>query len=150
MLNFQVEFWPDCKDELIPLVPLHWKEVANNQDCIPLDLYLEEYKRLDDLGMLHIITARSEGKLIGYNIFVIKGHLHYKSSLTAHNDMYFLHPDYRKGFNGINFFKFSDLYLKNFGVQRVIMATKEKLNKGKIFERLGYKAVDIIYSKILN
>lgn len=148
-LKYQVENWFDCKKEMEWLFPLHWKEVALNQDSIFLDIWFEEYDKLANANLLHIITVRDDNKIVGYYWAIIRPHLHYKKSLTAFTDMFFLHPKYRKGFNGIKLFTFFEQSVKLKGVERIITSTKVKLDKGLIFKRLNYKKAEIVYTKLI-
>lgn len=149
-LNFQVENWFDCKEQMEWLFSIHWEEVAHNKQSIKLNLWHEQYDELAKNGELRIITARDDDKIVGYYWVIIKPHLHYKQSLTAFTDVFFLHPLYRKGFTGVKLFKFVEQYLKEIGVQRVISTTKIKHDKSSIFKRLKWDKVEIVYSKILN
>lgn len=149
ILTFQVEDWFSVKNKMEWLFPLHWQEVATYQNKINLDLDYETYDQLASDGELLIITARDGLKIVGYHWLILKTHLHYKQSLTAFTDVFFLHPDYRKGFNGVNLFKFVEEALKNKGVQRFIISSKTTHDKSKIFERLSFDRVEVVYSKIL-
>ena len=70
---------------------LNWKK--NNPDY---DKYLE----MDKAGITHTVTAREDGKIIGYHVSFIMPHLHYKQSKTCFTDIYFISKEHRKGFVG--------------------------------------------------
>lgn len=148
-ITYQVEDWFDCKEDMKWLFPIHWEEVALNQDSIPLNMWFEEYDRLAQAGLLHIVTVRDDDKIIGYYWATIRNHLHYAQSLTAYTDMFFLHPKYRKGSNGVKLFRFFEESVKAKGVQRIIANTKTKLDKSAIFERLKYQRAEIVYTKVI-
>ena len=63
---FAVERWATYAADAPPLWVRHYKEVALDQAVIPLDMDLARYAELDRLDMLHIVTARVRGNLIGY------------------------------------------------------------------------------------
>ena len=149
MLTFNVENWSDIVPEIKELFPLHYEEVAPDKDKIELDPDYEEYARLDDLGMLCTVTARHEGKLVGYSIAFIRTHIHYKKLLCAFVDIYFLKKEYRKGFNGFNLIERSDNFYKDRGVQKIFTSTKTILNIGVIFEKLGYNKAEHAYTKYI-
>lgn len=148
-MKFQVEKWSDCKAEMALLWPLHWEEVANDKDKIKLDVWYEAYDEMEKSGQLHIVTARDEEKIVGYHWSVVRPHLHYKSSLTAYTDIYFLHPSYRRGMNGIKLFKFVEKSLKERGVEKMYTASKIKLDKSSIFEFLGWHEAETVYTKYI-
>ena len=149
-MKYQVEKWSDCVSEMKPLWPLHWEEVANDKDKIKLNLWNEAYEMMSKTGELHVVTARTgKGNLVGYHYSIVRPHLHYKDSLTAYTDVYFLLPEYRKGMNGVNLFKFVEKSLKERNVQKMYTASKVKLDKSILFERLGWTLAEKVYTKYI-
>ena len=69
--------------------------------------------------------------------------------MTAVEDIYFLKKEYRKGRVGLKMFKFADALLKEQGVNRVIYNTKVHLDNSALFEYLGYKFIDKVFTKLL-
>lgn len=148
MIAFAVEQYQDAIDEIKPYYQAHYDELASNKE-IPLDPNYEAYDRMAEMGLMHVVTARLDGVLVGYHISIVFPHLHYKQSLTAHTDIYYLRPDCRIGRNGIELFKFMECSLKDKGVQRIYMMTKTDADKGAILERLGYAEKERIYTKMI-
>jgi len=134
--------------EMEVLFPLHYDELCVTKD-FPLTPDYAAYKRLADAGMLRCITVRADEEMIGYAIFIVQPHLHYMTCKTAFEDIYYIRPDFRKGRVGIRLFKYAEDVLKGIGVNRVIMHTKVHMDNSKLFEYLGYKLTDKIYTKIL-
>lgn len=147
MISFNVENWNDVKEESSSLWELHWDEVGQNKVRMKLNPDLDKLDRLNSLGMLHIVIARNDGRLIGYHASVIDTLMHYRHILAAKGDLYWLHPEYRKGSTGIKLLKEVEKTLKLRGVQVMYDITKLYLDHGKIFERLGYKPIERNYSK---
>jgi len=135
-------------EELKELFPLHYEELCVTKD-FPLAPDYDAYKRLADAGMLRCITVRADEELIGYIIFVVQPHLHYMTCKTAFEDIYYIRPDFRKGRVGIRLFKYAEEVLKGIGVNRIIMHTKIHMDNSKLFEYLGYKWTDKLFTKIL-
>mgnify|MGYP003345974306 FL=1 len=81
MIKFGVEKYHQVCEDIKELIKLHYEEIAVNKDVIPLDPDWDNYKNLCDKNILMIITARDEGRLVGYSIFFITNHLHYKSTV---------------------------------------------------------------------
>lgn len=135
-------------EEMQVLFPLHYEELCVTKD-FPLSPDYAAYKRLADSGMLRCITARADDELIGYIIFIVQPHLHYMTCMTAFEDIYFIRKDYRRGRVGIRLFKYAEDVLKGIGVNRIIMHTKIHMDNSSIFEYLGYKLTDKLYTKIL-
>lgn len=138
-------------EELREIIPDHYDELCVTKD-FPLAPDYEAYGRLYMAGLLKCITARNndDGGLIGYAIFIVQPHLHYKTCKTAFEDIYFLRKEHRLGRIGIRLFQFAEEALRADGVNRIIMHTKIHLDNSKLFEYLGYKHTDKLYTKILS
>jgi GNAT superfamily N-acetyltransferase len=134
--------------EMQELFPAHYEELCVTKD-FPLAPDYDKYKQMCDLGWLRAITVTAGDELIGYIIFIIQPHLHYKTCLTAFEDIYYVKPEYRKGRIGIRMFQYAEQVLKEAGVNRVILHTKIHLDNSRLFEYLGYKNSDKLYTKIL-
>lgn len=136
--------------EAFPLLTEHWQEVSHYQD-IPLDPDLRRYQTSEDSGMLRIYTARVDGKLVGYSVFIVNYNAHYAGSLQAQQDVLFVHPDYRRGRLASVLISFSDAALSAENVQVVIHHVKVKhLALAAILEHKKYELVEVIYAKRLD
>ena len=134
--------------ELGPLLQNHWEEIAHNKD-IPLEPDFSSYQKFEDTGILRIFTARDQAQtLIGYAVFFVSPNPHYKSSIQATQDVIFIEKD-RRGF-GSHFIDWCDSQLKAEGIQIVYHHIKFAHDWGQLLERLGYRAVDKIYSRRLD
>jgi len=149
-MNIVYEDTPPMKflEELKPLFPIHYDELCVTKD-FPLKPDYEAYTRLNNAGMLRCVTCRAEDELIGYAIFIVHPHLHYSTCLTAFEDIYFIRKEFRKGRIGIRLFQYAESVLKRISVQRIVMHTKIHMDNSKLFEYLGYKMTDKLFTKIL-
>lgn len=136
-------------EELKEIIPAHYDELCVTKD-FPLAPDYEAYGRLYVADMLRCVTARDENGLIGYAIFIVQPHLHYKTCKTAFEDIYFLRKEHRLGRTGIRLFQFAEEALRAEGVNRIIMHTKIHMDNSRLFEYLGYKHTDKLYTKILS
>lgn len=135
-------------EEVSPLLFKHYKEIAHFQD-IPLDPDFDLYTTVDKTGNLRVFTAREDdGRIIGYAVFFVRANIHYKSSLQAVQDIIYIDKEVR-GF-GHKFILWCDEYLAMEGVQAVYHHVKAEHNFGPLLERLGYKLVDLIYTRRLD
>lgn len=158
LITYQLEPFDTAFEEAQELLEQHWEEIALDKDKIKLAIDKDKYKQAADAGILHIVTARDAneqkwaydpGKLIGYYVALIAPHGHYKNYLHGFTDVFFIHPDYRKGRIGINLLKFAEKTLKDRGVIRIFAGVKLHKNFGLIFEQLGWTAIEINYSKYI-
>jgi hypothetical protein len=136
-------------EELQALLPEHYEELCVVKEY-PLDPDWVTYARLEQAGILPCVTARVDGKLVGYVIYMTQPHLHYRACMTAFEDIYFLKKEYRLGRTGIRLFQYAEKVLKQLGVNRVVMGTKVHSDKSRLFEYLGYKMTDKVFTKLLN
>ena len=148
MITYQVATYSACIEEMKEHYNDHYKELSVTK-TIPLEPDYETYFTLEKLGLSKVITCRKDGILIGYIIFVITPHLHYKSCVTAVEDIYYVTKQERKGRIGIRLFQFAEQYLKSMGVHRVMYSTKVHLDNSKLFEYLGYTYIEKLYSKMI-
>lgn len=148
MITYQEEDPTVFFDELAPILPDHYEELCVTKD-FPLEPDYAAYDNLQKLGMLRTITCRSDGTLVGYIIFIVQPHLHYRSCTTAFEDLYYVKKEHRKGRTGIKLFKYAEQVLRETGVKRIIIHTKIHLDNSRLFEYLGYKNTDKLFSKLL-
>lgn len=147
-MKFQRELAQHVLVEIIPLLEKHYEEIAHYKD-IPLDPDYEVYMKMETIGFLRVYTARTEeGKLIGYCIYFVKTNPHYKTSLQALQDVFFIDPAHR-GF-GAKLLIWTHKELKAEGVQLVCQHIKAAHDFGPMLERLGYEFMDKIYVKRLD
>jgi len=149
MVQYKEEQYDDVINEIKPLLDLHYEEIALNKDVIKLNPDYDQYKIMSMRGMIKIVTARDNGDLIGYCICLVKPHIHYKDSLTALNDIFYIKKEYRLGMTGVKLFKETEKIMNRYGVQRIIMNVKRSNDIGAIFERLGYTESERVYTKII-
>ena len=140
---------PKFLDEMQHILDEHYDELCVTKD-FPLLPDYEAYGRLVVNNMLRCITCRAEGNLIGYVLFIVQPHLHYMTCKTAFEDLYFVKKEFRRGRIGIKLFQYAEDVLKQEGVNRIIMHTKIHLDNSRLFEYLGYKHTDKLYTKILS
>jgi len=150
MITYQIERYSDVVPELATLYPEHYEEVESPvAGGEKLDLDWDQYKNLDNAGMIQLVTCRSDGELIGYILYIISRHLHVKTCLTAYEDIYFLRKQYRKGRTGIKLFQFAEQHLKSLHVNKILCSTKVHQDNSKLFEYLGYRFVEKLFSKYI-
>lgn len=146
-VQFAVETIDQVLDDMAWLWDIHWQEIALDRAKVPLNPDVDTFRALEDAGLLLIVTARDGEKMVGYHVSIVRPHLHYKQSLTAYADMYFIHPDYRQGMTGVRLFKYLEERLRERGVERIYQGTKVHKDMGRLFERLDYKETERLYVK---
>jgi len=148
-ITYMIEPWSKVWGELQPLWDAHWKEVALNRDEIKLAVDFEAYADQERMGTLQVMVARADGFVIGYHLSFIHPHLHYRDSLSAYTDVFYVDPSYRKGSVGINLFREVEKAWKARGVQKAFTGTKKSLDLSRLFEHLGWTAAETLFVKMI-
>jgi GNAT superfamily N-acetyltransferase len=148
-IKYQQEFLTKVRHECQGLIEAHWEDIALNKDKIKLNPDWNAYFTLEKEGKLKLFTARDGEKLVGYFVVIVGVNLHYKDHVFASNDVIYLHKDYRKGFTGSKLIKFAEGCLKQDGVSVLTINTKIHQPFDAVLSRLGFKAIERVYSKYL-
>lgn len=146
MITAHVEGFEQNLDYLKPLLPIHYKELALNQDKVPLSPQFDKYVAAEQNGELIFIALRKLGEIVGYFIGFIAPGLHYSTCLTCNMDIFYVLPEHRGGGAGFQLFKFVEKQLKQRGVQRMFVGSKMHKDASWLFEKLGYEPVETYYS----
>lgn len=148
-MQFQTESFSDVRGSIEGLLLDHYREVALHQDDVPLAPDWGLYQHLDESGGLKIFTARQDGGLIGYAIFFVRYHAHYKETLCAINDIVFLRHGYRKGLAGAKLIRYADQELEAYGVDRIFWHIKYSNDFSPILHRMGYLDEEKIVGRLV-
>lgn len=146
MNTWCVESLTERLEEMKPLFPEHWKELALDQDKVPLDPQYDIYLERDRRGEVLFVAGRSHGGLIGYFVGFVAPGLHYKTCLTLTMDIFWVHPDFR-GSAGRGLFRAVQDEAKRRGVQRMFMGSKLHKDASWLFTALGFVEVERYFSK---
>ncbi|WP_426117268.1 hypothetical protein [Massilia sp. PWRC2] len=149
MITCHVESFEQQLEELQVLLPEHYKELALNQEQVPLSPQYHVYIERERQGGLIFVTLRDAGVLVGYFIGFIAPGLHYSTCLTCTMDIFYVRQDKRTGSAGIRMFRFVENELRRRGVQRWFMGSKVKADASALFKRIGAAPVETYYSKWL-
>ena len=146
MITCQVEPVALLLEEVKPLLPGHWDELALNKDKVPLDPQYDIYLARDARGEALAVTVREDGILVGYFVGFIAPGLHYRTCLTCTMDIFYVHPDHRGAGAGFYLFKAVEAECKRRGVRRMFVGSKLHKDASWLFEKLRYEEVERYYS----
>jgi hypothetical protein len=150
MIRFEVIKEVDSiKDQIQLLIKRHYAELTLDKDVMKLAPDWDKYKELNKDGKLSIVCAYDGDKMVGYSVFFLNEHIHYKNNIIANNDVLFLAPEYRLGMTGIKLIKYSEMILQQLGVSKVIWHIKQAKDFRKLLHRMGYQDEDIIVGRAL-
>lgn len=155
MISIKVESFTKCFEEIQPLTVEHWRELALEQDKVPLDPRWDIYLERDHVGDILFVTVREKGKLLGYFVGFVGPGLHYKSCKTLQMDVFWIHPDLRDSDSlssieaeviAEDLFSAVQQEAKRRGVKRIFVGSKMHKDASALFERIGYTEVERYYS----
>lgn len=151
VLTTRVELLTRNLSELIPVLPLHYEELALHKSSVPLDPQFEFYAAREATGSLMYITLRDGDKLAGYYIGFIGPELHYRSTIENKQDIFYILPEYRGQNGGEVLFKRVQEESLRRGVMRWYVNCKahHEAFATKLFEKLGFAKSDVQFSKLL-
>lgn len=146
MIVSNVETFAGFLEELKPILPSHYEELALEKDKVPLDPQYEVYLQKEKQGEVIVVTLRETNKLIGYFIGFVAPGLHYKTCLTCHMDIFYVVKEWRGHGAGFILFRAVEEELKRRKVQRMYVGSKLHNDCSFLFEKLGYKLIENTYS----
>lgn len=147
-ITIQTETWHPFIDEIQPMLPLHWEELALNRDKVPLDPRYDMYEVLDAQNALLVVSIRDNGVVRGYFIGIVNAHMHYSSQVVLAMDIFWLHPDIRgKGMLGVKLFREVENEAKRRGVHTLLFGSKLHKDASRLFDFLKMKPIETYYSK---
>lgn len=121
--DYARESYDQAVDAIRPLLQEHWRELATYED-VPLDPDFAVYRSLDRAGVLRIFTVRLAGDLVGYAIYFVHPHYHYKSTPWAVSDIVLVRREHRSLGVGNGLFEFVERSLAAEGVRVVYTVAK--------------------------
>jgi GNAT superfamily N-acetyltransferase len=157
-IAFARETWARAVKEMWPLWHAHWREVGLDHDVAPLAMDIETYERMEAAGNLHVVTARGPGgAMVGYVVAIVQQGLHYRTTVFANLDLYYLTPAVRRWRNGVRLFRFAEESLKERGAKIMNAGTKvhispvtgKRLDISPILRRLGWREIERVHRKVI-
>lgn len=142
--------FPDLVKEIQPLWREQYEEISGcDPDVIVLDPDYVRLREMEKIGAFVPITCRVDGELIGYFFWLITPHLHYRKSLTAQDDVYYIQPLHRNLGAGRKMFEFAMQVCRDRKVKRVLLSCKVSHDHGQLIEAFGFKHFENLYELIL-
>src|ERR1700733_9379747 len=149
MLDLEVEtLTPALIEETIPHQQQYWEEVAGPFHCFQPDVDWPTYLKAQEIGRLRVIVGRADGALKAGAFVLIGPHPHY-ACVLASLPLLFVHPDYRKGREGLRLVKRAEEEGAKAGAQ--LMMTHGGVHNGvyRLFEAMKYEDFGRYFVKVI-
>lgn len=151
MTSIRSESFIEIYPELLPLFESHWRELGPFRDRMPLSPNLPIYSYLETANQLVTLTARHNGKLVGYLIAKTGPGLHYSKTNQAITDLPYVLPEFRGRGIVVRLFKAAEEIFKAQNVGPWFAGSKINSPLHPSMDRLlrwiGMEPQDIQYSK---
>ncbi len=143
---FSIEKYEDIVPEISILYGMAVDEVVG--DCpFEADVNHDDFINMDNMGILRVITARKDNKLIGFHVSMITNDMFYRDKKTAYVMHYYLMKEHRGNGRGLKMFEYAENLNKKDDIDRSFMSRKTHINNEKMFSALGYNKIEINYEK---
>ena len=157
MLTFQTENWSDLERDGSELFKVHYDELALHKEVMPMGLDGSIYLELERLKRLLVVTVRRDGELVGYYLAIfIPKHPHNKDAApVSTTDMFYVHPDHRRGGTGAKLLMFVAQELKKLGIGVASLSIKWQREEDldwstmKMLIALGWEPTDLVFQLVL-
>lgn len=134
------------RPEMSALILDHWEEVGQDRTRMRLDPDWEAGLALEQAGQLAVFAARIDGRLVGYSVFVVRRHFHYRTVRIAVNDLIYIAPAHR-GRLAMRLIRGAEPELVARGVAKIFYGVKAWLDFGPLLKRLGYAPMETVWAK---
>ena len=136
-------------EEAWPLALEHYEEVAKATGAPMPSMNREELQLLEERGIIFSIGAFDDEKLIGYSVNQIGRSFNFSSVIMVDNQGLFVQKEYRNTRAGLKLIEETNRVAKARGATIATWHTYQGTRAAQLFDRLGYRAHDIIYTKEL-
>lgn len=147
---FHTEKFDECIGEGRALLEKNCGEIYGTDDGLTFNMDDALYRAIEAKGKLSILTARDDGKLVGYSSMLISNHGHFKHLVAGVDDVHFLDPAYRNGMTGVRLIRQMESTMRERGCHFMTVRTNSQHNHGAIFERLGFRDFERVWFKRLD
>jgi len=124
---------------IINLIDSAWAEIGHGslKDKKPNPNF-DTYYKLASAGVLHVITARLNGEIVGYTTLLITDLMQHSGVKACFVDSMFLKKEHRKGLTGYRLLKFVENCARTKGAKRLEWGVTIYNDFSPILKRMGY------------
>lgn len=150
VIQLQPEIVETCWDEIDALARQHHAGTASYRRHEPYNPDKARYVWNNQHGYFHLLTARDSTTLVGYFGLYIMPSMH-SQLLTATEDTFFVHPDYRQGRLALRILRYVEQFCQERGVHELLFSCEIDNGSGihGLLKRLDYEPVIMQYRKCL-
>lgn len=139
-----IDFWPEFSViwEQEQSIELHPKEVTNHQ------MNHEAYALWERMGLLDVVVAREDNKIVGYFVVVTMPYVNFTNYLCGMVMLYYVRPEHRKKGIGQELVLHMERKLRSYrSIDCIIVNTKTDHPFTDFFTRRGYHPHETLLMK---
>lgn len=136
-------------DNIQDLFIEHREEVTTHKHIMILNPDMDKYRKMEEQGVLLILAAYVENKVVGYSVSFVCPHIHYADLIHAMNDLLFVKKEYRNSMIGFKLIKETERKAKGRGARFMLWHAKENTSLAVMLPGMGCGIQDIVFSKEL-
>lgn len=146
MITASIESFTERVVEIKLLIDEHYRELALDQDRVPLDPAWDVYFERERQGQVVFVSLRKDGEMIGYFIGFVAPGLHYRTCLTFSMDIFYISRAERGGIGALKLMRALIRELQRRGVHRAFLGSKDHVPSERLFRAFGAKKIETYYS----
>ena len=119
---------------------------------VELGVDIDFYREVERLGKLRLFSAWDGEKIVGYAIFFINKHRHFKNQTWAIVDDFWLDAEYRIGRTALRFFEYmeKELMLSAPNITAIMLGSRVgHPAAARLFAHMGYAPLDMSHIKFV-
>lgn len=145
MIEYAFEPFHKMAGDLAPNIVRHHQSMNQGDDYGDINFDWNSYIQGGMAGSCMVATARDDGKLVGYAIFMIGANPRHKHIFEAQGNGLYVEPEYRGRVSNELMAK-AEHFLTEYGVDRIHHIINDE-TLGKLLGRKGYKSEYKVWSK---
>ena len=127
----------------------HYAELVALKHVVEFDPHLDRYAMLEANNCMVNLGAYDGDKLVGYSTNVLGPHMDSQHLMCAHNTMFFLSKQYRKGLQGIRLLRATTAACKERGARYMLWRAKPDTSMHALLARMGHLHLETVYSEVI-
>ncbi len=145
MTDYREEKLADARPEMERMAPLQWAEMAQGFEEFVGAPRWDVYLRAEAVGAAFLVTARQDGRLVGYFGMVVHPHLSMENTLAATSTPYWVEPGRYRGLILRRLIETAMAIARQRTVKVVAIRTHVWASAGPILEAMRFRPVETSY-----
>jgi GNAT superfamily N-acetyltransferase len=149
-ITIQAEHYSDAFwAELLPMIRTNWEASPSYMPEFPIDPDLARYRQLDSLGRLLCLSARENGRLIGYSVMILNFAMHHRTVICGFGDVIYVEEGRGRAHVAADLIRASREWARSKGARRLAWWVEPDSPLKKILQSLGFASDEVLMEQVL-